>query len=195
MTLTRDFSADASSEALLEHLDRDLLDAWAVKDSFDCLDLSSSGFKPLFSATWLCYPPQQFRDSDAASDLHWHRIQSSSDLQNWRSAWNAGAQDDENSPIVPALLARRDIDILAGSYDGQLQAGCILNRSADVVGLSNIFRSEAAPDDWLASCMAAISRLHPGLPIVGYDSGDMLQAMLGNGFQEIGSLRVWLRSP
>jgi hypothetical protein len=38
----------------------------------------------------------------------------------------------------------------------------------------------------------AVSALHPGLPVVGYESGAELDTAIGAGFEDCGPLRVWL---
>jgi len=42
-----------------------------------------------------------------------------------------------------------------------------------------------------AACLAAAMDVSPGLPLVGYESGDDLARMKALGFTEIGPLRVW----
>jgi hypothetical protein len=64
--------------------------------------------------------------------------------------------------------------------------GVIANRSESVVGLSNLF------GDWPAAVRSVAAR-HPGLPLVGYESGDDLAAAHRAGFLSTGPLRVWIK--
>jgi len=43
--------------------------------------------------------------------------------------------------------------------------------------------------------VAAVANCAPGLPMVGYDSGEDLEIMLELGFEDVGQLRVLLPFP
>lgn len=134
----------------------------SIKDSFADMDLTAAGFQILFDAEWIACPP-------------------SSD----NSPWTVGLDSRE---FHPDLLVRQDIAFLAAP-DGT--AGCIANKTGDVVGISNVF----GPDDVWPDAVAAASRVFPGRPIVGYESGTQLDSALRHGFSAIGPLRVWTYSP
>jgi hypothetical protein len=80
--------------------------------------------------------------------------------------------------------------------DGGIVAVAVANRSDDgrgpVVGLSNIVLSDGDLRTDGPSLVAALRDAFPALPIVGYEQGDELSAMVGLGFQPLGPLRVWL---
>lgn len=103
-----------------------------------------------------------------------------SDLPEWERAWG-----EPLGLFVPALL--EDAQFLAARRGGRITAGAILNRTDDVVGISNVFG-----DDW-AGAVATAVRLYPDLPLVGYEAGDGLAAARREGFEVIGPLRVWMR--
>ncbi len=42
--------------------------------------------------------------------------------------------------------------------------------------------------------VAVVGDRYPGLDVVGYESGSMLDAARGAGFTAIGPLRIWIRS-
>ncbi len=150
---------------------------WAIKDSYQSLNLQDLGFAPLFDAAWIAMPPPQTTASSAVI------IATEPDLSAWEQDWSAGQGGD---PIFrPALLADPDIRFLRTATGGG-----ILNRGADVVGVSNLFGDPATV--WPALVQAAAT-IFPGLPLVAYDRGDDLAAALNLGFARIGPLRVWLR--
>lgn len=64
-----------------------------------------------------------------------------------------------------------------------------------MVGLSNLFAADEADTDtaW-AGALNAIAARWPELPVVGYESGDDLDAAVRAGFTPIGPLRVWLHT-
>jgi hypothetical protein len=98
----------------------------------------------------------------------------------WERAWG-----EPLGLFVPALLA--EVQFLAARSGGRIVAGAILNRSGDVVGISNVFGG-----DW-AGAVATATRLYPGLALVGYAAGNDLAAARRQGFDVIGPLRVWMR--
>jgi hypothetical protein len=72
---------------------------------------------------------------------------------------------------------------------GGIVGGGILNRGAEVVGLSNLF-GFAIELVW-RSLVATAGEIFPGLPLVGYEHGDELAAAHRAGFETVGPLRVW----
>ena len=167
--------------------------SWAVKDSFAALDLAPLGFAPLFEATWIGRPPGAIRDPDPG--LRWEVVRDEAGLAAWEAAWAAGEEPLPARVFAPALLADPDIHFLAAYRAASLVAGGILNITGEgedrVVGLSNTFAApgEDARARWLD--VAAQAAIHtPGLPLVGYEHGDMLAWALDGGFAPLGPLRV-----
>jgi hypothetical protein len=156
----------------------------AVKDSFADVDLEPYGLRELFTARWIGLR----HGPSAAGSPRWSRIADTAGLD----AWCAAAQLPE--PLPAALLRDRSVRILAASRGGALAAGAIVNRSAAVVGLSNVFQVGAG-ERWVWRQVAgAAAQRFPGLPIVGYEHGADLGAALAAGFADLGPVRVWARS-
>jgi hypothetical protein len=114
-------------------------------------------------------------------------------------AWSASNPDGaQRVPPVfgEGLLADPDIRFLAGWRGGGIVATAVANRSDDgsgpVAGISNLVLDDGDRDGLRAGAVAAARRTFPGLPLVGYERGDDLDAMLRLGFQPVGPLRVWL---
>lgn len=160
----------------------------SVKDSFADLDLRVDGFEVLFSAQWIQRPAQP---SAAAVSARWTPIADDRALARWAAAW--ADADDPTDLFRPALLHHPDIVVLGAVVDGDVVAGALLNRGADVVGLSNVFVTTAAPDDVWPGCLDAITTTFPGVPIVGYEPGESLDTALRYGFTPLGPLRVWIK--
>ena len=91
--------------------------------------------------------------------------------------------------MFPALLARPDVFFLGEKAQGRFLAGCIANRSRDCIGLSNVFAETPSPDAF-AEAADAVSALARDLPVVGYESGPMLDNAALAGFDRVGDLRV-----
>jgi hypothetical protein len=69
-----------------------------------------------------------------------------------------------------------------------------VNRSGDEVGVSNVepAAGTSEPDLW-QWLVAVLGDRYPGLDVVGYESGSMLDAARSAGFTPIGPLRIWVR--
>lgn len=166
----------------------------SVKDSFDCLDLTGAGFSPLFEAQWIILVPEE-RPRPAPG---WSVVGDAEGLAAWAAAWDGGQGYGEI--FRSGLLAEPDVALLqARDGGGRVVAGAVANRSATVagvVGLSNVFTTEAADgglaEAW-AGAPAAAARHWPGLPVVGYEHGEDLDAALAEDFDTLGPLRVWVR--
>lgn len=152
----------------------------SVKDSFADLDLSAHGFEVLFDAEWIARPAVALPAGDS---LEWR---ASTDLTAWETAWSSGE--------TPGLFTARLLDdptvlVVEGrDDDGAIAAGAVLNRSGAEVGVSNVF------GDGFAGAVRAAADLLGAASLVGYESGEDLDAALRVGFRSLGPLRVWLRA-
>ncbi len=172
-------------------LDRvDTAPGCSIKDSFSELDLRSDGFSILMPAEWI-QRPAAAPGGTKTSSTPWTPIAGDRALARWAEAW--ADADDPTDLFRPALLRHPDIVVLGATVNGALVAGALLNRSAHVVGLSNVFVTSAAPDDVWPGCLDAITETFPGLPIVGYEPGESLDTALRYGFTPLGPLRVWIK--
>ncbi|MGW0904688.1 hypothetical protein [Streptomyces sp. NPDC002853] len=183
---------EVSAAALVARIDT-TSPGCSVKDSFGCLDLEPMGFEVLFEAQWI------HRPAVAAPAGHpgvsWEPLKSADALPAWESAWNDG--EGGLDLFRPGVLTG-DTTFLAGtSLDGHIVAGAVASPGDFVVGISNLFAvgdatgGEAAA--W-AGCLTEVARLWPGLPVVGYESGESLDVAVGQGFTPVGPLRIWVHT-
>ncbi|MFF8292402.1 hypothetical protein ACF068_24640 [Streptomyces sp. NPDC016309] len=176
---------DAPLAEVLAGIDRSTPGA-SVKDGFATLDLTGHGFTPLFDARWI------HRPAGAPAPHHpdtapWEPVRTPAELAAWEDAWSGGEPPDL---FRPALLADPATTVLAGrAPDGRTVAGAVVTHSTGpgVVGVSNVFGADPWP-----GCLAALTRLWPGTPVVGYEHGEDLAAALAHGFTATGPLRVWI---
>jgi hypothetical protein len=68
-----------------------------------------------------------------------------------------------------------------------------LNRTGDVVGLSNVFSARPGVGPLFPGCARLAHALYPGVPIVGYERDGALAAAERAGFERVHGLRVWQR--
>ncbi|UQX03856.1 hypothetical protein [Streptomyces sp. RerS4] len=184
VTLTR----TASAAALLAAMDTDA-PGCSVKDSFAALDLGQAGFGVLFEAQWI----HRAADTPAApaTALRWARVDTAEELVAWETAWDG---EESTGLFHPGLLAPEFAFLSGHDAAGRILAGAAAHRTGRVVGISNVFSAPGTPPDeaWRGA-VSAIAALWPGLPVVGYESGEDLDTATRHGFAPIGPLRVWLR--
>jgi hypothetical protein len=154
---------------------------WAVKDSFKTLDIARLGFEVLQEANWI----RKVRPTASAdwgqgttpmvSGLSWERVGPGGDA-------------------FPAVLfGDGNFAMFSGRRNGAIVAGGTFYRADKVVGLSNVVAdADEASAVWRdLATLAAMT--FPGLPLVGYESGDELKAARRAGFEVGDPLRIWVR--
>jgi hypothetical protein len=172
-----------SPEAVLDGVDAG--PGCSVKDSFGDVDLTQAGFVVLFPAEWLVL------GVGPTAPRSWSRVGDQAELAEWDAAWGDAPTDSRFFPDV--LLADDRLAFLAGRKDGQITAGATASRSADVIGLGNVFAVDDDLESAWAGAAATATELWGDLPLVTYDHGDALRAAQRAGFEPIGRLRVWMR--
>ena len=184
-------AASAQTEAIVALIGSARQREWSVKDSFRSLDLKSLGFEPLFDAEWIALsgPLPDVARTEYRSTI----VTSTAGLIAWEQSW---AGEDVNAAatsgprlFLPRLLADKNVVFVSVQGDNGIVGGGILNRGAEVVGLSNLFGS--AIDVVWRSLVATAGEFFPGLPLVGYEHGDDLAAAHRAGFKTVGPLRIW----
>jgi hypothetical protein len=176
-----------SIPGLLERIDSG--PGCSVKDSFASVDLSDSGFRVLLDAQWMA------RDAPASSTRdtsdRWDVVREPTVFAAWERAWRG--DDGPDGVLRPALLDRPDVAVLAKWTDARITAGAVLNQSAGVVGVTNVFADGSMDAEFWTGVVALATRLFPGSSLVGYETGDRLRAARLGGWQMLGKLRVWIK--
>ena len=166
---------------------------WSVKDSFASLDLTSMGFRVLFSAAWLDRDPTAGTKRNRALGVF--VIRRKSQFVEWQTQWdrssvNSGALASKLFSLQ--LLTIPDLAFIACHRDGEVVGGAVANRSAGVIGLTNVFHRDGEALDVLDAVVgASLDRFGP-LPLVGYLQPNELERWEHVGFVTIGRLRVWV---
>ena len=166
---------------------------WAVKDSFNSLDLASEGFEVLFDAMWV-HGDVEVDVVSSGLELAASRVASREGLVAWEAGWRGdeGAALGGSLGIFPPLLLKdARVAFVAVSDGHDLVGGVIANRAAGVVGVTNMFCRRGPERHVAAVCMAEVSALWPGLPVVGYASGEELATLRSLGLKDAGEVRVW----
>jgi hypothetical protein len=172
---------ELSLERLLARIDNS--PGASVKDSYAALDLRGHGYDVLFEARWIVAEPAPAEGVTG----DWVVVATPDAFRAWEAAWRG---DDGPRDVLLARLLEHDHVTVIAMYDGdRVIGGAILNRSDDVIGISNVFTPD--PADW-SHLRSFVNARHPDLPLVGYESDAALDAARASGFVDVGSLRVWL---
>ena len=170
----------------------DRIDASAecsIKDSFSSLDLTSDGFRVLFEAEWIVREPTARQAAEPPAG--WTLVRDLDVFATWERAWRG----DDGPPGVlrGELLEYESVAVLGAHVGDQVVAGAVLNRTSEVVGISNFFADPATVTASWEGCVAFVSALFPSSTLVGYASGVELDVACAHGFNTAGPLRVWMR--
>jgi hypothetical protein len=192
--------SDAQFRRIAQMVEAGLPSGWTEKDSFSVLDLAKLGLGVLFEAEWLGLKAGSSPSEADRSGAVWAPVSSDSGLAAWEAAWRAahGHALSERSPsrvFMPDLLDDPDIVLLAAHRQAETVALVVANRSDDgsgpVVGMSNLVLPEDDRATFRAGAVAAVMATFPDMPLVGYERGTELDAMVELGFERLGPLRVW----
>ena len=164
----------------------------SIKDSFASVDLSAFGFEVLFDAAWTVRRAAPVPGPARADGPHWDVVRDAEGFAAWEQAWRG---DDGPSDVLrPDLLEDDRVLVLAARAGAHVVAGAVLNRSAEVVGVSNFFADEGRRDSAWAGCLACIGALMPGTVLVGYERDEVRRHHADvDAVETVGPLRVWMR--
>ncbi len=159
----------------------------SIKDSFASLDLAPFGFRALFDAQWIARAPSTA--APVAAGERWTVVREQDAFATWEQAWRG----DDGLPdvLLVDLLSQDSLSVVAEVVGGRVVAGALLNRSSEVVGISNFFDAGGSSSSW-EGCVAFAATLFPESTLVGYEAGNALGAVRTVGFDAPGRLRVWI---
>ncbi|MCK0169168.1 hypothetical protein MWU52_16560 [Jannaschia sp. S6380] len=155
-------------------------DGIVVKDSFCRIDAAAQGFRVRFGAFWI-------RREAARSGMPdgWMQVDTSARLTAWEAGWSGDTAADA-AMFPPAFLKAPGVFVIGRAGGAAFDAGCLVNLSDGVAGLSNVF----GPAGAFADAACAAQSVAPGRPLVGYESGSTLRDARACGFAACGELRV-----
>jgi hypothetical protein len=172
VTLAHDEASIAEQQSSVEILVKSNLPGrWAVKDSFNKLDLSRRGFDVLLEASWI---RNTMPVGGMTADIVWQR-----------ETGSKGASLPFEDPNFAFFTGRRGFLVVAGG---------MLFCSDGVVGLTNVVADAADAVSVWRSLALLSAQTFPRLPLVGYESGSELEAALDAGFEIGDPLKVWVRA-
>ena len=195
VTLGGAAAAEDQLAAIRSLIESDGATPFSIKDAFQALDLTSLGFHVLFTARWIHCAVSASLPEDPAEKLDWSVVSTPEGLMQWELAWRGSPANSDvggfDRVFPPQLLEDPELTFLVGSQRGTAVASAALNRTDDVIGLSNVFTAVPNTGPLFPGCVRLTRELHPTLPIVGYARGDELRATAQAGFTELHGLTVW----
>lgn len=160
----------------------------SIKDSFASLDLTAYGFRVLFTAEWIVRKPTT--TPPLGLSPRWEIVQDHDAFATWERAWRG--DEGPAGLLLADLLKYESVSALAAYVGDRVVAGAVLNRSSDVVGITNFFADPQMASTCWDGCIALAGTIFPRSILVGYESGDALDVARAHGFDTAGPLRVWL---
>jgi hypothetical protein len=192
VTVAEDWQPDEVFDSIAKNFKRENWEKWSIKDSFAALDLKSRGFRKLFDAQWLYLEAAKFSPLKKSFDIEYKIAESEKLLADWRRAWDADEQIAKKI-FQPAMLDNPKVYFLAGYRGEKIVTGCLINKTADVFGISNFF----APDSNIQYWSEIIKAVHASVgsaDIVGYERKDLVKKLQARGCAAVGDLTVWLHT-
>jgi hypothetical protein len=189
VTVSKEWKPDDVFRKINFNYKRENWEEWTIKDSFAVLDLTEFGFTKLFDAQWMYLESVDFIPTKNSENLHYEIVDKEEILSAWRLVWDS---DDQIGKAVfnPKLLNNPKVYIVAGYKDAQIVSGCFVNKTGNVLGISNFF----APDKDVYYWSDVISFIHDSvecLDVVGYERNELVDKLHLLGFESIGNLTVW----
>lgn len=163
---------------------------WSIKDSFQCLDLTKHGFEKLFDSQWLYLESNTFTPQNNEG-IRFEIVTDSDGLQRWIETWGEGVELG-NSIYKPELLEDDSVYFVIGYKDTKPDCVALLNKSDDVIGVSNFF----VPDDTVSKWSSLVSFIYSEIEVrdvVGYEDAETLEKISVLGFESVGNLTIWLK--
>jgi hypothetical protein len=192
VTVSEDWRPDEIFESIDSRFEFENWAEWSIKDSFGILDLDRYNFTKLFEAQWFYLDAGSFAPAEKIARLRFDVVDRENDLADWRIAWD---RDERLGREIfnARLLNDEKIHFVAGRKGGEIVCGCLVNKSGDVLGISNFFAPDKNIDYWsqtIEFIFSSIERRN----IVGYERND-LAAKLATAlkFETAGNLVVWLK--
>jgi hypothetical protein len=156
------------------------------KDSFASFSAADTGMELLFAASWIHATARPSAKASADEASAWTAVSSAAELAEWTG------HHDTSEVLLPPLLERAHFRILVKRAGSEMVSGAVARLGSGVVDISNAWAAPGQQLDWteLAGVVAAA---FPGRDLVGYETGDDLEAAIAAGFEPVGDLRIWVR--
>lgn len=189
VTISEEWKPDEVFRNIDRRYEDEKWEEWSIKDSFGLLDLTGYGFAKLFDAQWIYLEAAKFPTE--SGNLRYEIVKNERDLAKWRLAWDSDQKLGEQI-FSPKLLNNPKVFFVAGYDEKQIVSGCFVNRTDEVLGISNFFSPESDSGYWSETISFIFDSIKRA-DIVGYEQKDMVDKLRSLEFETVGNLTVWLK--
>lgn len=169
-------------------------DRWSIKDSFNDLDIHEYGFEVLFGAQWMYLDAKKFTPIPDDLDLTYTVAKSTDELAKWRSAWEKVNGELSAQIYIDSVVENKKLFFVMGeNKEGEVISLCLLNKTDDVIGISNFCSPEADVVLFWSSMIEFIQTTFGPIDIVGYERKVLLERLGALGIETVGNLRIWVK--
>jgi hypothetical protein len=192
VTVSVNWKPDDVFKCIDFNFDNENRERWSVKDSFGVLDLSQYGFTKLFDAPWFYLQAEKFKPARPSGKLRYEIVDAEDVLAAWRIAWDP-VRELGKEIFNRKLLDDPQVYFVAGFDAKQILSGCLVNRTENVLGVSNFFAPGKDTECW----SEAISFIFDSIErtsVVGYERKELTDKLQTLGFETVGDLTVWLKN-
>lgn len=191
ITLSTEWQPDEIFRSIDLAYEKEKWQSWSIKDSFGVLDLEKYGFKKLFTAEWIYLEFANFKPKPANPYLSYKILTHKEDLSAWRLAWDSDEQLGKEI-FVDKLLNDQKVKFVAGYQEDKIVSGCFVNKTDDVLGISNFFPTGEEAEYW-SDMINFIFNSIEKLDIVGYEQNETVNKLHPLGFESIGNLSIFIK--
>jgi hypothetical protein len=190
VTCSSEWQPDGEFRAIDETFAHDGWPHWSIKDSFANLDLRAFGFARLFDAQWIYLEAANFLPAQGTSGIRYELVGTADALSTWRTAWDPDPQLGKEI-FRDNLLG--EMHFVIGYRGAAAVAGCAINKTDDVLGISNCFCPDTDILHW-SEMVGFVQASFGKTDMVGYERRDLVARLRGLGFENVGNLCVWLKT-
>ena len=169
----------------------------AIKDSRATLNLDSRNFKVLLESHWIACRTNAEARRDDASEWKWSRVSGIEDLEAWCSSWarlSNVAEELARDLFKTILLENQNVSFLIRTTAERTVGVAITFENDHSVGISNFMSEDAFRQSNWDSLASYLENVQPQMTLVGYENGPDLEAALAAGFEELGPLKIWVKT-
>lgn len=192
VSVSADWTPDKIFKTVELNFEREKWERWSIKDSFARLNLKKYGFKKLFDAQWIYLEAANFKPSVGEKKLRYKIADNEKLLSAWRLAWDSDERLGKEIFRLE-LLDDPNAYFIAGFDDEKIMSGCFINRTDNVLGISNFFALNDNATYW-AEMISFVFDSIERADIVGYERRNTVEKLRQLGFEAVGELIVWLKS-
>jgi hypothetical protein len=162
---------------------------FGIKDSYANLDLSAHGFRCAMEGRWIGLDNERgaVRQLPPAVSVLWPETRHG--VEAWIQASGFCAIDIARYFASPRAV--RTVAFLAVLQGQSVRAGAIVSATQWSAGISNVFSLDPNLPVWPLITTAIRHRFGDAL-LVGWESGDALDAARDAGFESLHPMRVWI---